>query len=610
MRPQTLALWLAAGVPFVCYAATASGYAYWLDSGEFVAASVQLGIAHPPGHPLTALWGSLFGFLPLGSLSFRSAIGQAVASALAAALHCRASVAAFSGLGLPSKLLWSLGVMAAWLSALTYGIWFQAVRPEVYALQTLCVAAVFERLAALAAQPAAGDARALLGAAFVLALGLANHHLIAFTLVPAFLPALWRFYRARRFGSVLRACGLGLLGLATYVYLPLRAAAHAALNLGNPTSLSRFYWVISAQVYAQNLGKREQDPLFERALDVVVLMLESFGAAPVLLALIGFYLLARHPDTRRHAWLCALVCAANAGVRAYMGPERANPDILGYLSPSLLALGTLAAGSVATAAWLAISHSTQLQARLASIAFVLPLSALLLIPSSGARASLRDFHATDGFDDMRARRLPPRAVVLASMPQTAFRAFELSAAERARPDVTTIALPLLRYPGVSDELVAQQPELSGVVGSYLANHDHVQAGALAALARTRPVFVELDTRIGARVYRALRPRGVLSEVSSTEQQVSRDALQAELASSHAELMRLIGSDQAEIETARQVLWLYYTNALHLAALGERELAKRELAHARAAFPDDRGVRLLEQALQSERPLDLATFQQF
>ena len=62
----TLAL-LATLPPFVLYLATLSGHSYWLDSGEFVAAALTLGVAHPPGHPLAALMGNLFSWLPIAA---------------------------------------------------------------------------------------------------------------------------------------------------------------------------------------------------------------------------------------------------------------------------------------------------------------------------------------------------------------------------------------------------------------------------------------------------------------------------------------------------------------------------------------------------------------
>src|SRR6476660_5936416 len=112
-----LGFWLAAGVPFVAYLWTASGSSYWLDAGEFVAASAQLDIAHPPGHPLTAMYGKLFTLLPLGPLAFRVAIGQAVAAALAAGCLFLAGCTAARALGVQrGALVLPIALGPAWLS--------------------------------------------------------------------------------------------------------------------------------------------------------------------------------------------------------------------------------------------------------------------------------------------------------------------------------------------------------------------------------------------------------------------------------------------------------------------------------------------------------------
>src|SRR5262249_23754374 len=155
---------------------------------EFVAQAVHLDIAHPPGHPLSGLYGRAFCMLPLGSLSFRVALGQAVATAAASVCMCRAIAAALRGMQLVERVRWPLALSGAWLAAFSYGIWFQAVRPEVYALQSLCSALVLERLLTLSAAEPERPGPALAGAALVLGLGLTNHHLIALLGVPAFLP--------------------------------------------------------------------------------------------------------------------------------------------------------------------------------------------------------------------------------------------------------------------------------------------------------------------------------------------------------------------------------------------------------------------------------------
>ena len=651
MRPHSLALWLAGGVPFVAYVVTASGFAYWLDSGEFVAAAVQLDIAHPPGHPLSALYGKALSLLPFGSLSFRIALGQALAGALGAALHARATIAALSGMGLPGSALAALGVAAAWLSAFTFGLWFQAVRPEVYALQTLCNAWFFERVCAALAQtrlarssasgetaqrarssraaraglapresaqdaepaplPAgsARDARPLIGAGLALGLALTNHHLITLLVAPAALPALWLALRARRWRSAACAAGAGALGLGGYLYLPLRAANAPALNLGDPRNFENFWWVVSARVYAHDMGRQAAQPLGERALDVLALLVENFQAVPLLLALLGLYLLARHPGTRASALSCGLMFGVDAGARAWLGPVRANPDILGYLAPSFLAIGTLAAGCLGACGWLIAERWPALRPRLSLLAAGVPIAALAGLPESAAHASLRDFASTDALDDARVRALAARAVVLESMPQTAFRAWELDAVERSRPDLIHVALPFMRYPGMSEALRRAHPELREVVESYLARHDRLEMSAVARLARDRPVFVELDTRLPSEGYRALRPRGVLAQLADSGS-ASLAELRQELDRSHAQLVNRLGSDLRETETARQLLWVHYMNAVHLAALGARGLAQAEAARGLELHAHDARLQQLARALAEPGPLALQPFLEF
>src|SRR5688572_16217796 len=159
---------LAVALPLAAHLCTLSGYSYWLDGGEFVAASVNLDIAHPPGHPLAALYGKLWTLVPFGPLPFRVALGQAVAGALAAGLLYRACLTGAHMLGVRSAgLAVPAALLGAWLPSLSFAIWFQAVRPEVYALQGLLCLLAIERLVQLHAAGAA-DARPLYAAAFAL----------------------------------------------------------------------------------------------------------------------------------------------------------------------------------------------------------------------------------------------------------------------------------------------------------------------------------------------------------------------------------------------------------------------------------------------------------
>src|SRR5688500_7067363 len=195
---RRVALGFAAGVPLACYVATASAHGYWLDSGEFVAASVDLGIAHPPGQPLTALLGAIAALVPIGPLSLRVALAGALCAALAAAALFSAIDTTVRVLGLRhDRLAIPLARGATWLVAGAYGWWFQGVRPEVYAPQAALACIAIERIVAIEAAWPTQDVRPLYVATFAIGLALANHHFLAFLLLPTLAPTLARVRRAR-----------------------------------------------------------------------------------------------------------------------------------------------------------------------------------------------------------------------------------------------------------------------------------------------------------------------------------------------------------------------------------------------------------------------------
>lgn len=603
-RPDVLALWLAGGGPFVAYAFTSSGFAYWLDSGEFVAASVSLASAHPPGHPASAIWGQLWCLLPLGSLSFRVAVGQAAASAIASALHCRATAHALSRLAIPPLVTWTLALFAAWLSAFTYALWFQAVRPEVYALQTLCVAAICERLLAGAGGAGTRSTRPLATAACLLGLALTNHHLTALLLVPAFLPAVWDCLARKHLRSLLSAFAGGALGLCVYVFLPLRAAHVTALSFGDPRTWDNFWWVVSARVYAHDMGSEAGQPLGTRVLDVIALWLDDVTLLPLLMAVVGLYMCLRLRSTRRSALVLALVWIVDAVARAWLGPVRANPDILGYLAPSYLAIASLAAMSLGVLC--SLLEGIVMRRAVWGVVCLAPISTLALIPGALERSSLADFSATDDFDDLRIRALPARAVVFLSSPQAVFRALEDDVVEASRPDLLAVQLPFLRYPGAAEALLSRHPDVRDAVSAYLAQHDQLQSSSLAKLAASRPVFVELDTHVSPQLLLQLRPRALLTQLAATP--VARDAAQLDVA--QQALARRLGTHIHETETARQLLWIHYMNGIHLGVLGARSAASIEVARARALHPEERRLPQLTAALRGDGPFDPLPFLKF
>jgi Protein of unknown function (DUF2723) len=614
VRNRTLAQWLAGAVPWIAYVLSSSGHGYWLDSGEFVAAAVRLDISHPPGHPLTELYGKAFTLLPLGSLPLRVAIGQAFATALACVFACRATGAVLKLQGVPEAVRWPCAVFAAWLSAFTYGLWFQAVRPEVYALQTLCSSVILERVASFLERERDSQtdgsrfhaARYAGPACFALGLGLANHHFTALFLVPAMLVPAFRLARSGRLRCLGGAALLGLLGLATYAYLPLRAAGALPANLGHPDDWSRFVWVVSARVYQHGAATQTTQPFAERLADVVVLLLESFRALPLLAATVGLYVLLRIRGSRAAGIFLLLWVLPILGARAWLGPVRSNPDVLGYFGPALLGVGVLASAALAELATqltafarLVLARGVDLAPWSRNLTWVLPVLALFNLTYALERSTLAGFHATDSIDDQRIRSLPPRAVVVETMPQTVFRHWELDAVERIRPDVAQVPVPFLTHPGMRDALIQRSPPLRRLIDGYLVSQ-MVRCVDLAEEAKSRTTWLELDPKISPKCYPGLAPAHLLHRVTAGAPQPAAAERRERLEGTYAKLYADLGpAELEEPETLRQLLSIHYLDAVAFAAVGERKLAREEIARARLLAPHDSNVIALSAALAAQ-----------
>ncbi|MEJ7813862.1 MAG: DUF2723 domain-containing protein [Rubrobacter sp.] len=194
-----------------------------------------LGITHPTGYPTYLMLTHLFTYLPFGDPAYRVNLGSAVYAALA--------VAAVYVAG----LLLSRRVVAAASGALAFGLgtalWSQAVIAEVYTLNALLVSVTIVVL--LLWREYRKD-RYLLLSAFLVGLCLTNH-LTSGLLLPAGLLfiALVDWRRLVDVRLVLKGAGLFLLGLAPYLYLPIRAAMDPPMEANNPTNFGRFWYVIS-----------------------------------------------------------------------------------------------------------------------------------------------------------------------------------------------------------------------------------------------------------------------------------------------------------------------------------------------------------------------------
>jgi hypothetical protein len=463
------------------------------------------------------------------------------------------------------------------------------VRAEVYALTAALLVAA---LAAVLAWDAERRPRWLVAAGLAGGLALATHHLIALLLLaPAALFVLVRRRGERPHAGLAGATALaGVIGLAAFLYLPVRSAAPAApeLDWGAPHEAARFAWTVSGAMFAGTASAEHVSPPGEDAAQSIWAVGEAAGAPLAILAALGGLLLLLRGESgqARAAALLVAVAAAAVGARALFGFDPETQDHHGYLLPAAAAIVLLGVAGAAAIAHAGGARGGRLAALLAAAGLVL---AAERAASGWADTSLGAAHASDDLSRAEIERLPPRALLVTSYFQTSYRSLALRALEEARPDVTVLHRGMLTLPGAAAAVERRHPELAALVRAPLAAGRPTPVRELAAVARTRPVLVELDPDLDAAAHAHLVSLGRFARfVPVAPEERARAASEAIDGREAAALARLVARARgADREDARRaLLWLDFSRLEHHCALGRRAAAQEALRRAWDLFPGD------------------------
>jgi len=425
--------------------------AFWLDSSELATAAFELGVAHPPGHPLWALWAKAITLIPLGDVAMRVGWSSAILAALATVQVTRLGAHVAHRLGSPRPSWLGVAVGLAWA-----GVWataFSAVRAEVYALSSLLT---LSAALALLRFESGGERKDLWHAAFWAGLALGNHPLLGLSLVGPGLVvgalAIHAHRRKLRLGLAIGgALAAGSLSLLLLPYLPLRALRHPLVDWGAPVNLARIWWTVSARAFQSAVERGGTGEVGDL---VGALSIELRGIG-VLLAVLGAWLLLRRNETRRLALLPLGVVLVQLGARALVGFDWGNPDAWAYFSDGV------AMSLVLCVVPLALLRGRAMQL-ICSAFVILALASGLVERHRWWIAGHHDLPRVLGgwLDD-----LPPRTPLVTSYFQTVFGLWYLQSVEGRRPDVDLIHRHFLTSPGYADDLVRRRPSLAPALGS-------------------------------------------------------------------------------------------------------------------------------------------------
>jgi tetratricopeptide (TPR) repeat protein len=400
-------------VAILAYGLTICRTVYFGDSGELSAAAAVLGVAHPPGYPLYLLLGRLLVALVPGE----PALAVNLLSALAAA--ATAGVAALLARHLGART--PAAIAAGLLVIGSRTVWSQAAVAEVYTLHALLATGVLLALAADEQRPAR-DLRALLGAAYLLGLGLAHH----LTIIHVSLAALLLLALRRRLPRSVILPATVLLGTALTLYrvLVVRSRLDPALDWGNPETLPRLADHVTARTYHFLVGKLYWPDALDRLREIAGHLVVALH--PLFLLVIGCGIAALRT---RLAWLAALtllILALIVHAVAY-----GIPDIAGHLVPAAVLLAVIAGIGLDSLA-LGLERFTGRAGMIVLAAAVLP---VLIHAAEADRSTHRS--AREYGENLLAS-LPADATLIAEGDNQVFLLTYLTVAAGERPDVTII----------------------------------------------------------------------------------------------------------------------------------------------------------------------------
>jgi len=433
------------------YVKTAAPTLLMADPAEFQLASYTLGIAHPTGYPLYLIVGWLWShLLPLGDPAYRINLLSAGFAACAVGLFYPLALSVQRrALQTPPQTLTRLvAVVAALTLSFSRTFWSQAVRAEVYALNSLFVVAV---LLLLLAWSKSDSARALRLAALAYGLSL-THHATMILFLPAILIFVWSTDRSvvRALRSLVTLLILVSAPLLLYLYIPWRAPATPYLYIDlapgrtlelYDNSLRGFAGFVLGEMFTGELGV--QAPLLERLYMALDLLFRQFGVAGAALGALGAVKLGvggRGSAARRCLILLVLSYVPLVGFTLVYNVG----DIHVFYTPSYLIFALWIAVGMA---WLVESvRSVRLGApRIGATAgSYLVLALLAMLPLTSLWSNYQrvdksaDYHAREWAEGVLSQPIPEGTILVSNDRNEITPLLYLQYVEGLRPDLLTI----------------------------------------------------------------------------------------------------------------------------------------------------------------------------
>ena len=499
---------------FIAYVLCLGPGAYWIDSGELAGAGASLGLAHPPGQPLYSILAYTAAQLPIGTIGFRISMVSGLFASLSVVLVYDLVLCCLNKTHREPAVHRAFAGVAALAFACSGGLILQAVRAEVYTLNLAILLFALRLAFECRSRAPAYDISHMLKIAFLLSLGLANHHLLVIAFFPPLL--IWLFHEragreaARKHGlSILL---VGISGFIVYAYLPLRALTDPLFNFGDPRTFDRFIDVVTARSFQGSVGGESVD-FSENVLAAVDMLSVSLSSTLIVLSIVGSVLVAR---IDRWVFITLMVAiASNLATKLVMVLDPANPDAAGYFLPSMALLSVLGGTGLAL-----IFGRPRPVAKIAAATGGLFLAWVTFDGSVDhfSRYTQTDTRSPAVVDTWLVKDMPPGSILMPIHPQLSFNRLYHASIDGYRPDVLTVhqsmdrridgGAPYAEYMSRRDSEIGPLLEAGVKTGKFPLQQT-------LELSHTRPVFIEPHNQLEADIpLDLLEPSGIYSQLSA------------------------------------------------------------------------------------------------
>jgi Protein of unknown function (DUF2723) len=514
-----------AGLAFLLYFLTAARDIVVGDTPELITAAVTLGVPHPPGYPLFTMLGHLFSLLPFGPVPFRVNLLAVTCDALTVA------VIFFTALRLGRSR--PAAAIAALILAVIPTFWRWSLAAEVFPLNNLLASVLIYLLVAWHEEPHRPGV--LIAAFFVAGLALTNHHTIVL-LAPAFCLVLWQRRAVLRTRPQLFAICIAAfcIGLLPYAYVPWASAHHPAWNWGNVSSPRDLIALIARKSYGSRRLVGTPGYMGGSPFARIIALCISLGPVAGMLILLGAV-----QAYRRQRWyfwfsLIAFLCAGPLFAWITNLNLATAPSALFVLQRFFLLAQVVVAPLIAFGVLLiAEVFASSAPARplpLVAGAFLIVLVVSVVTNYRRVDQS-RNRIARSYCEDVFAT-VEPQSILLTTGDGVAIPLMYLSIAERKRPDVALIVLPLLPADWYVRQLRQRYPDLAVPFDHYDSERHNLRALIEANPGRPVAVIGTVPDKSLDQYYWAYQ-RGLVSVMEPASRQITL----SEMTSDNEQLMK-------------------------------------------------------------------------